>query len=391
MAADLEEIYERLYAYGEAQGFAGHDPFDGLNSVLFQLTPLKHVRFARLAWLQLIKRSPFDLRGLLRVPKGLNSKGLALFALAELSRFRARAAEIHAENARSLLDQLLETKIAGETNDGRRTAAFGYNFDWQSRHFYAPRGTPAIVPTAFSSQALVEGYNTLGEPRYLDDANAIGRFIVNDLNRPGETDDEICFSYTPIDNTIIYNASLLAGECLARVGIVTRDEEYLSLAAKAANYVARRQRQDRSWAYGANEQQAWVDSFHTAYVLVSLNRITKTVSDFECQIGDALVCGLDYWLKNFFLDDGTPKYYFDAVYPIDIHSCAVAIVALNELDEPDMAERVALWTIENMLDPQGYFYYQIAKSRVIKTPFMRWGQAWMAYALASLIEARARG
>jgi acyl-coenzyme A synthetase/AMP-(fatty) acid ligase len=41
-----------------------------------------------------------------------------------------------------------------------------------------------------------------------------------------------------------------------------------------------------------------------------------------------------------------------------------------------------------MLDPDGHFYYQKRKDRVVKTAFMRWGQAWMAYALARLIETR---
>ena len=35
--------------------------------------------------------------------------------------------------------------------------AWGYNFDWQSRNFFAPRGTPTIVPTAFAARALIEG------------------------------------------------------------------------------------------------------------------------------------------------------------------------------------------------------------------------------------------
>ena len=53
----------------KTEGFAGHDPFDGLNSVLFQLTPLKHIQTARLAWLQMVKRSPVDLRALCEYQK----------------------------------------------------------------------------------------------------------------------------------------------------------------------------------------------------------------------------------------------------------------------------------------------------------------------------------
>src|SRR5438094_502775 len=108
MAPDLEDIYDRLYAYCEAEGFAGRDPFDGLNSILFQFIPLKHLRIARLAWLQMIKRSPVDLRSAMRVEKGVNPKGLALFALAELSRYRTTTKATHADNAKKLLSRMLE-------------------------------------------------------------------------------------------------------------------------------------------------------------------------------------------------------------------------------------------------------------------------------------------
>src|SRR4051812_5925707 len=104
MPVDLEPIYERLYAYCEERGFAGADPFDGLNSRLFQATPLKHSRIVRLAWLQAVKRFSVDLRGVGRVTEGVNSKGIALFALGELSRFRVAHDVQHAKNAVSLLD-----------------------------------------------------------------------------------------------------------------------------------------------------------------------------------------------------------------------------------------------------------------------------------------------
>jgi hypothetical protein len=390
MALDLEIIYDRLYSYCRDENFAGYDPFDGLNSSLFQITPLKYFASARLAWLQMVKRSPVNLRPGLGVPKGVNPKGLALFSLAETARFRASRDEEHAKNVHSLLAQLLEKKIVGKRKDGLPTAAFGYNFDWQSRVFFAPEGTPAIVPTAFASQAFVEAYHAFDDEKYLAAASEICSFILSDLNRPIETDDEICFSYTPVDKSIIFNASLLAGESLARVGAITKNNEYLKIAARAARFAVRRQRSDGSWGYGSKEMQAWVDNFHTAYVLLSLHRISATILDLKSEISDAIQRGVNYWLDNFFLADGTPKYYDKSVYPVDIHSAAVAISVLCELSVLDdrmlpMATKTAQWTIDNMLDAQGYFYYQERKKRIVKTPFMRWGQAWMAYALARLI------
>src|ERR687889_2289675 len=99
MSAELEETYETLSAWCRARGHAGHDPFDALNSRLFQATPFKRSRLARLAWTQAFKRSPLSPRALALVPAGRNSKGTALFALAALSRLRATREERHADDA----------------------------------------------------------------------------------------------------------------------------------------------------------------------------------------------------------------------------------------------------------------------------------------------------
>ncbi len=394
MTVDLEQVYDRLYSYCKAEDFAGYDPFDGLNSRFFRLTPLKYFTSTRLAWLQIIKRAPVNLRPALLVEKGVNPKGLALFALAELARYRTTNDETHAENAKQLLERLLDFKIAGETADGQPTVAFGYNFDWQSRVFFAPLGTPAIVPTAFASQAFVEAYVAFGDTQYLETAGNICNFVLGGLNRPVETGDELCFSYTPVDRSVIYNASLLAGECLTRVGGITGNLNYLDLAAKTARFVVRRQRADGAWVYGENTKQAWADNFHTAYVLLSLKRISDAVPGHAAETDDALKRGIAYWLDNFFLDEGTPKYYDNEIYPVDIHAVAAAIVALCELKDRDdrmlpLAGRVAEWATENLCDPSGFFYYQKRRSSRVKTPYMRWGQAWMAYALARLIESKA--
>jgi hypothetical protein len=395
MPKTLDIIYDELYGCCKEEDFAGYDPFDGLNSRIIKFTPMRFFSLMRLAWQQAVKRSPLDLRPMLLVPKGHNPKGLALFALGELARFRTTGGPEHSANSRELLGRLLDQKIDGKTAAGEPTIGFGYNFDWQSRAFYAPIGTPAIVPTAFASQALFEAYQIFGEMKYLNGAEAIARFVVHGLNRPYESEEEVCFSYTPVDRTLIFNASLLGAECLARVGVATDDKLYLDMAAKAVRFVIRRQRPNGSWSYGSDATQSWVDNFHTAYVLLSLYRISSNIEELRSETFDAIARGAGYWLDNFFLDDGAPKYYDNAMYPVDIHSAAVAISTLTELRDIDermlsLARKTAEWTIRHLRDEQGYFYYQKRKNGPVKTPFMRWGQAWMAYALARLIESELR-
>lgn len=384
--SEAEHAHARLLAWCYEREFAGHDPFDGLNSRLFQATPLRHSRAARLAWTQLFKRSPVNLRGLALVPAGKNPKGTALFALAALALFRAELSAEAESRARMLLDQLLAARL-----EGWRGAAWGYNFDWQGRAFFAPKGTPTIVPTAFAARTLVEAAIEFDDESYLATARSACDFILCDLQRTVETDEEVCWSYSPLDHTRVFNASLLAAETLSTVGALTGEDELCEWGMRGARYVVRRQREDGSWAYGAEEFQSWADNFHTAFVLTSLARIEAYSESASDELGAARKRGYQFWRNSFFLADGCPKYYHDRLYPVDAHAAGASIVALLEMQDVDAeafewATKVAHWTIKNLSDPQGFFHYQRRRFYTARIPYMRWSQAWMLYALARLIE-----
>jgi hypothetical protein len=404
----IEQSFDELLAWCRARDFAGYDPFDALNSRVFQSTPFKNSRTARLLWTQALKRSPLNLRPLALVPPQKNSKGLALFALAALANYRrlktAKAQTADAETrktqtgaaeiataekeARALLDQLQRARLPGYSG-----AAWGYNFAWQSRNFYAPLGTPMIVPTAFAARAYVEAYQAFGDDNYLQTAHSSCDLVLNDLKRTVASDEEICFSYSPLDDTQIFNASLLAAETLASVATLTREPGFCNFVARAARYVVRRQRDDGSWGYGAARGQQWTDNFHTAYVLLSLSRIMKSSCAGEIDLQSSLQRGYEFWRERFFLADGWPKYYHDSLYPADAHAAATAIITLLEFQEIDrgaraLAEKIAAWTITNLRDGRGFFYYQRRRFHTVRTPFMRWTEGWMLYALARLLEER---
>ena len=374
----FQTAYDELLAWCRTRDFAGHDPFDALNSRLFQATPLAQSRNARFAWTQLVKRSPVDVRGVVRVPAQRNAKGVALFALAQLATYRRVKTEESRRQAQELLAALWSMKI-----DGYSGAAWGYNFDWQSRNFFAPREMPTIVATAFAARALVQGGRQ-------DEARSVCEFIVKDLPRSVDNSSEVCFSYAPNSNTRVFNASLLAAEVLATVGTLTGANELLDLAERATRYVVNNQRDDGSWFYGADPKQSWIDNFHTAYILFSLQRIINSTS-FGAEFQPALERGYEYWKQNFFLADGWPKYYDDGPYPADAHAAASAIVTFLECQSLDqnaltMAQKVANWTIQHLRDRSGFFYYQRRRFYTIRKPYMRWTEAWMLYALSRLLE-----
>ena len=384
----FQSAYDELFSWCKQNDFAGHDPFDALNSRVFQATPLAQSRNARFIWTQLIKRSPSDFRALVRVPAERNAKGIALFALAQLATYRRTKTKETEQHAHAFLSELLSMKL-----DGYSGAAWGYNFDWQSRNFFAPRSTPTLVPTAFAARALIEAARDLQDHRddtYLSAARSVCDFILRDLPRTVNNETELCFSYAPDSNTRIFNANLLAAEVLASVGKLTGEDQLSDAAKRATRYVVNNQQPDGSWLYGTDPNQSWIDNFHTAYVLFSLKRIIKA-SSFGSEFQTALERGYQYWQETFFLAEGWPKYYHDDPYPADAHAAASAVVTFLECVELDknarqLAQNVASWTIRNLRDNRGFFYYQRRRFYTVRKPYMRWTQAWMLYALARLLE-----
>jgi rhamnogalacturonyl hydrolase YesR len=134
-----------------------------------------------------------------------------------------------------------------------------------------------------------------------------------------------------------------------------------------------------------------VDSFHTGCVLTGLKRVADCLKTAE--FDDAIERGYAYWRDRMFLSDGTPKYYAERVFPVDAHCVAQAILTFLEFRTQDpeaerWAYQVAEWSIKHMQDPEGYFHFQIHRHYRIRTPYMRWSQAWMQRALTELLSTR---
>ena len=77
---EVIDSFVKLKSYCEKEQYKGWDPYDGLNSKVFQSLPFfKNKAICRLAVIQAFKRSPLNLRGIAAVPKEHNAKGVGLF------------------------------------------------------------------------------------------------------------------------------------------------------------------------------------------------------------------------------------------------------------------------------------------------------------------------
>jgi hypothetical protein len=388
-----ERALGRLVRYCRNEGWAGYDPYDALNSPLIKALTLNSKTLRTVAT-QLNKRSPVNFRPLFGIRKGLNPKGVALAARALIMLSRGREGDPlarvqllpPAELAGGLETDIsyLLSKLDELRSGAYAEACWGYNFDWQSRAFFAPRGTPNVVCTVFAAHAFLDWHDVTADERAFELAASSCRFLLDRINRTTDG-DAFALSYTPLDHSRVHNVNLLAAELLARMFSKDGREEYRDAAVSALRYTVARQREDGSWRYGEDRSQAWIDSFHTGFVLVSLKKIGAYLGLTD--VRPSLDAGYEYYSKRFFLADSTPGYYHDRLYPVDVHSAAQAIVTFVEMIDMmptarQMANRVAAWTIDNLQDPAGFFYFQRRRYYTIRIPYMRWAQAWMLYAMS---------
>lgn len=380
MYSEIANSFDKLAAYCIHEEFKGFDPYDGLNSRLFQSLPwIRKSRFARLAWIQGFKRSPINLRPLVGIQKDFNPKALGLFLSGYCALYRSEGKEEYLKRINFFINKILELSSPGY--DG---LCWGYNFDWESKAFFQPKYTPTVVVSSFIANSLLDAYEIINDSRLLVAARSTCDFILKDLNRTYNSNGSFAFSYSRIDKSVVYNASLLGSQLLARVYSISGEKMLADEAGKSVEFCCAAQKPEGSWSYGTLPFHQWIDNFHTGYNLVCISDYMRFSGDRSFEIN--LDKGFNYYINTFFTDEGVPRYYNNSTYPIDIHSPAQLVITITKLgffkERRAFMEKILKWTIDNMQSDKGYFYYQINKCFKSKIAYMRWSQAWMFYAFS---------
>ena len=387
---DVATVLERVFDTARIDQYEGYSKHDALNARwLERLAGASRVR--RLAIIQFVMRSPIDLRSLAHVRKARNPKGLSLFARALLARYRMTGSLRDAGEARDLLDWLVSHPSSGFPG-----LSWGYPYPWQDVGFFAPRDFPNRVVTSFVGQALLDGYETLGEPRYAEAAVQAVRFLLDAPKTLFEDDRHRCLSYVPDESIswIVMDVSALIGALAARLGSLTDDADLVAEGGRLVRYVVSKQTPEGAWYYAEPPSASHIthDNYHTGFILDSILLYGKSAGSDEFE--PAYRRGIDFYQRRLFESDGAARFMSDRRYPIDVHGCAQGIITFSAQQRHygvggDVARNVLDWTLAHMWDPgTGWFYYQ--KRRAFRTAIreLRWCQGWMSWALASHLETR---
>lgn len=381
-SARIEAVLDAVLDYSEARCWRGFDKHDGLNSPVLRALG-GWSRLTRLLAVQAVMRSPVNLRPWLGIRPTFNPKGLALFARGLLDRHEVDGDPKHLQRLRALLAQLDVMAVA--TPAGGR--AWGYQYPWQDLGFFAPRGTPNAVVTAFVCEAYLAAHRQLGEPEWLSRVEAALPFFLGDLQRLKDEPEELCVSYMPLPMTMrVMDVSILIASVLARYAIQAGQPHWLPVARRLACYVVRRQTDDGAWFYTdpSGDSPIRHDNYHTGFILDALARYMDATGERQWQ--PHYDSGLTFYAGHLFEPDGAPRWMSDRAYPYDIHGAAQGILTFSRhlRTHGDLAKRITHWALDNMYNPEGRFYHQRTRWYTKTFTQLRWCNAWMVRALAAL-------
>jgi hypothetical protein len=375
---------KRLADWGEERGWAGTDPYDALNATRLR-RPFDVHPLGRRVLLQLVKRSPLDLRPLLGVPPGVNALTLAWV----VSAYAVRPELGDEARLRRRLDDLRSMRCGGYDEP-----CWGYHFPFQSRVLAYGPGDPNTIATTYAGQALLDAHERTGDAELLEEARGTGLFFLAHVPQTGDG-DEAYFGYAVGDRSPVHNSSMHVAALLARLSTHGGGdaEAFRAAATRALRWTLARQRPDGSWPYGERPNTAWIDGFHTGYLLDALRLCADAGLDDRADA--AYWRGLDFYERELFLADGTPKYTTRSVFPIDSQCVAQAIqtFAWASALQPariEPARRVLAFAQRRMRRRDGLPIFQRRRWWANRAPHPRWVVAPTLLALAHLLSAEER-
>jgi hypothetical protein len=381
---DILAVIEQMIVYLESENYMGYDPYDALNM------PLPWDKLGK--WLpaitiQTLKHCPVNPRPLLGIKPGYNPKAMGLFLQAFCILYKKTGQPQYLDRAGFFFRWLVQNASKRQKGIG-----WGYNFRWISPIRDLPAYTPSAVVTAFVCKGINAYYLLTGNSEAAVCLTGAAEFVLNELP-VFEDPTGLNFSYTPLQNEICYNASLMAAEILAYTYSLHQNEEVKQTIIKACNFVLSRQKKDGSWFYSEDPEkhiERYQIDFHQGFILESLDTIQQLISLPDIKIQEAIERGLHFYRYNQFTDDGKAYFRLPALFPIDIHHIAQGILTFSRFSSHDpsylpFSYVIAGWAFDNMFCRKGYFYYRKNRLLVNRVSYIRWSQAWMLLAFSEIL------
>ena len=377
---DIQNSYNTCINRLIANNYSGYDPYDGANS---SYNIINNNYYTRLFSTYYNKFSPFNFRPILGIRTSIQNQAIGFIGRAMLIAY-----EQHKEQIQLITDRLIDSSMIDR---------YGYHcwdshgFRIQMRSGLREVGMTDIIGNEAIGRFFLELYKKRPDDQYKDICISVRDFFLHEYLIKYKNKN--FFKYTPATPVYkwCYNASTIAAAYCVSVSHYFDNDYDVDRIEIAYRDVIARQKEDGEWWYSLDLNTGYekpqVD-FHQGFILDTLLEYME-LTGYNEPFLSAYKKGLEFYYQKQFLSTGQGIYRYPRKYPVNIHNQAQGIITFVKAAAAgfgdryfDFARTIAEWTIKNMQDPDGFFYYLKYPFFTNKISYIRWSDAAMAYALA---------
>lgn len=382
------EVCDALDRWMTSVDHASWDPYDALTSPV--LAPLSAWPWAARVALQVVKRSPVNLRPALGIRQRVLTQTLSDLVSAWALTYRLDGDETALGRARDFA-----ARLRARARRGRAGTCWSMDLPYVSRFTSAAPTTPNLFQTVNAARAFLDLHASTHDDRDLQPAVLALEWLREDLGPLESTPAQVIWRYYPGQSAAVYNVNALVGALLCRVANILGRDELADLARRTLAFVIGAQAADGSWTYARGPRGAWIDGFHSGYVLEALLEAERHVENVAASA--ALERGMRFYCARLLEPSGLPRYTDTNLYPIDVQNCAEAVQLLSKLGARDgsmlqRARRAYEETARHLLvwrssGSTTHAWFRMQRGRYVRNDLatIRWGAAPMRLALAHLL------
>lgn len=383
MHRKIKISYNSVNNYIAQNDFKGWDPYDGLTT---KCGCFKKYYHNRLLFFYLIKFSPLNLRQIFKISKRAFTQPYMILGLSYL------AMELYDE-AENMLGKVLKDS---KYNELGYHCWDGLDMPIQMLGSYKKKGVPNVISTELAGRFIIEYQLKHKKNDHTEILTSIKRYFCEKMLVTYNKHWHFrYYNSTPAEN-FVFNANANVCALLADLDAYSNNIYNKDLVYDVIYSIIDFQKSDGRWNYAVNlktnKQKLQVD-FHQGFILDSILRVIKAYGSDE-KLEKAYSKGLDFYFNKQFLPNGQSIYRYPKKWPVNIHNQVQGIQTFTRATLAGYGEKylqfakiIANWTIDNMQDMDGHFYYMKYPLFTNKIPYIRWSDASMAYALSVLLNA----
>ena len=249
-----------------------------------------------------------------------------------------------------------------------------------------------LVCTTFVAGSLLDAYEQRADTRCLTMASGAADYILDQSVLDGQRRPcrfQLSAARRSGPGAQIESAG---GRFAVPRGPADRRREVSRSGFRVARYSAGMQRSDGSWPYG----EAPTQHGSTTFTPVSTSALCDLSDAIPGTANSSRACaaGFEFLPASIFSCEMARRATF-TIARIRSTRIAWRRAFSRSLEfsrsrpwQPVPGESVCRWAMEHMWDERGFFYYRCLRLCTIRTPYMRWSEAWMFLALAALSVSR---